>query len=56
MGEWLRDGDGLTFVDGVEELPFAFGESVESEVGFEDVEAPELEIPGRTAETAPSLR
>jgi amphi-Trp domain-containing protein len=61
LGEQLRDGDDeLTIVADDWELPFAFGEPVELEIDFEGVGDPELEIeieiPGRTDETAPDVR
>lgn len=60
LGEQLRDGDGLTITTDEWELPFAFGEPVELEIDFEGVGDPELEIelelPGRTDETAPDVR
>ncbi|WP_152040773.1 amphi-Trp domain-containing protein [Salinigranum salinum] len=60
LGEQLRDGDELTIVTDEWELPFAFGEPVELEIDFEGVGEPELEIelelPGRTDETAPDVR
>jgi amphi-Trp domain-containing protein len=60
LGEQLRDGDELTIVTEEWELPFAFGEPVELEIDFEGVGEPELEIelelPGRTDETAPDVR
>lgn len=59
LGEQLRDGDELTIVDEEWELPFAFGEPVELELDYEGVGDPELEIeielPGRTAESAPDV-
>jgi amphi-Trp domain-containing protein len=59
LGEQLRDGDELTIVDEGWELPFTFGEPVELEIDFEGVGEPELEIevelPGRTDETAPQV-
>lgn len=60
LGEQLRDGDALTIVADEWELPFAFGEPVELEIDFDGVGEPELEIeldiPGRTDETAPDVR
>jgi amphi-Trp domain-containing protein len=60
LGEQLRDVDELTIVADEWELPFAFGEPVELEIDFEGVGEPELEIelelPGRTDETAPDVR
>jgi len=59
LGEQLRDGDELTIVAEEWELPFAFGEPVELEIDFEGVGEPELEIelelPGRTDESAPDV-
>lgn len=59
LGEQLRDGDELTIVTDEWKLPFAFGEPVELEIDFEGVGEPELEIelelPGRTDETAPDV-
>ena len=59
LGEQLRDGDQVTLSDDEWELPFAFGEPVELEVDFEGMDDPELEIeleiPGRTDETAPTV-
>jgi len=59
LGEQLRDSDELTLSDDEWELPFAFGEPVELEVDFEGMDDPELEIeldiPGRTDETAPTV-
>lgn len=59
VGEQLRDGDELTLSDEEWELPFQFGEPVELEVDFDGMDDPELEIeleiPGRTDETAPQV-
>jgi len=59
LGEQLRDGDELTLSDDEWELPFSFGEPLELEVDFEGMDDPELEIeleiPGRTDETAPRV-
>jgi len=59
LGEQLRDGDELTLSDDEWELPFAFGEPVELEVDFDGMDDTELEIeleiPGRTDETAPQV-
>jgi amphi-Trp domain-containing protein len=59
LGEQLRDGDELTIATDEWELPFAFGEPVGLEIDFEGVGEPELEIelelPGRTDETAPDV-
>ncbi|MFC7324126.1 amphi-Trp domain-containing protein [Halorubrum rutilum] len=59
LGEQLRDDDELTIVADEWELPFAFGEPVGLEIDFEGVGEPELEIelelPGRSDETAPDV-
>jgi amphi-Trp domain-containing protein len=61
VGERLRDGEELTIgdPDGEWELPFEFGEPVELEIDYEGVGEPELEIeveiPGRTGESAPDV-
>jgi len=59
LGEQLRDDDDLTVVGDGWELPFAFGEPVELEVDYDGVGDPELEIelelPGRTDESAPDI-
>jgi len=59
IGEQLRDGDELTIVDDEWELPFAFGEPVELEVDFDGMGDPsleiEIELPGRTDESAPAV-
>ncbi|ELZ46964.1 hypothetical protein C464_09914 [Halorubrum coriense DSM 10284] len=59
LGEQLRDADELTIATDEWELPFSFGEPVELEIDFEGVGEPELEIelelPGRTDETAPAV-
>jgi amphi-Trp domain-containing protein len=59
LGEQLRDGDELTIVDDEWELPFPFGEPVMMEIDFEGLGEPELEIeieiPGRTDQTAPRV-
>ena len=60
LGQQLRDDDDeLTIVDDDWELPFAFGEPVELELDYDGVGDPELEIelelPGRTDETAPDV-
>jgi len=59
LGEQLQDGDELTLSDDEWELPFAFGEPVELEIDYEGMDDPELEIelelPGRTDETAPRV-
>lgn len=60
LGEQLRDSDELHLVTDEWELPFAFGEPIELEIDFEGVDEPELEIeielPGRTDETAPDVK
>ncbi|MGQ3328922.1 MULTISPECIES: amphi-Trp domain-containing protein [Halorubrum] len=60
LGEQLRDGDDLRIETDEWELPFAFGEPVEFEIDFEGVGEPgleiELELPGRTDQTAPDVR
>jgi len=60
LGEQLRDDDELTIATEEWELPFAFGEPVELEIDFEGVGEPELEIelelPGRTDESAPDVQ
>jgi len=60
LGEQLRDGDDLKIETDEWELPFAFGEPVELEIDYEGVGEPELEIelelPGRTDQTAPDVR
>lgn len=60
LGEQLRDSDELTITDDEWELPFSFGEPVELEVDYESVGEPELEIevelPGRSDESAPAIR
>jgi amphi-Trp domain-containing protein len=59
LGERLRDGDELTVVGDEWELPFAFGDPVGLEIDFDGVGERELEIelelPGRTDETAPDV-
>ena len=59
LGEPLRDDDELTVSTDEWKLPFAFGDPVELEIAFEGVGDPELEIelelPGRTDETAPNV-
>ncbi|MFD1569998.1 amphi-Trp domain-containing protein [Halorubrum laminariae] len=59
VGEQLRDADDLTISTDEWELPFAFGEPVELSIDFEGVGEPELEIelelPGRTDESAPDV-
>ena len=59
VGEQLQEGDELTLTTDEWELPFAFGEPVELEIDFEGMGDPslelELELPGRTDETAPSV-
>ncbi|SMO67170.1 amphi-Trp domain-containing protein [Halorubrum cibi] len=60
LGEKLQDGDELRLATDEWELPFAFGEPVELEVDFEGTGEPSLEIevelPGRTDDTAPDVR
>jgi len=60
LGEQLRDGEELQLETDEWELPFAFGEPVGLEIDFEGVGEPELEIelelPGRTDQTAPDVR
>jgi amphi-Trp domain-containing protein len=60
LGEKLRDGDELRLATDEWELPFAFGEPVELEVDFEGTGEPaleiEVELPGRTDDTAPDVR
>lgn len=59
IGEKLQQGDELTITDEEWKLPFRFGEPVELEVEFEGYDEQELEIeleiPGTTDETAPSV-
>ncbi|WP_312907385.1 amphi-Trp domain-containing protein [Natronosalvus caseinilyticus] len=59
LGEQLQMGDKLTISDDEWELPFAFGEPIELEIDFDGVGDPELEVelelPGRTDETAPRV-
>jgi amphi-Trp domain-containing protein len=59
LGEQLRDGDELKIESDEWELPFAFGEPVCLDVDFDGVGEPELEIelelPGRTDESAPDV-
>lgn len=59
LGEQLQNGDELTLRTDEWELPFAFGEPVELEIDFEGMGDPELEIelelPGRTDESAPDV-
>ena len=59
LGEQLQHGDELTLTTDEWELPFAFGEPVELEIDFDGMEDPELEIelelPGRTDESAPDV-
>jgi len=59
LGEQLQHGDELTLRTDEWELPFAFGEPVELEIDFDGMEDPELEIelelPGRTDESAPDV-
>lgn len=60
LGRQLRDDDELTIVDEEWELPFAFGEPVNLEIDFDGVGEQELEIelelPGRSDETAPDVQ
>jgi amphi-Trp domain-containing protein len=60
FGEKLQDGDELRLATDEWELPFAFGEPVELEIDFEGTGEPSLEIevelPGRTDDTAPDVR
>ncbi|WP_178917737.1 amphi-Trp domain-containing protein [Natronomonas gomsonensis] len=60
LGEQLRDDDELTLVDDEWELPFAFGEPIDVEIDFDGVGDQELEIeveiPGRSDESAPDVR
>ncbi|GAB3702427.1 amphi-Trp domain-containing protein [Halorubrum pallidum] len=59
VGEQLRDADDLTITTDEWKLPFSFGEPVELSIDFEGVGEPELEIelelPGRTDESAPNV-
>lgn len=59
VGEQLQAADELTLTTDEWELPFAVGEPVTLEVDFDGVDDPELEIevelPGRTDETAPDV-
>jgi amphi-Trp domain-containing protein len=59
IGEQLQESDELTITGDEWKLPFSFGEPVELEVeyeGYDDQELEiEVEIPGRTDETAPSV-
>jgi amphi-Trp domain-containing protein len=59
LGEQLQGSDDLRLVTDEWELPFAFGEPIELEVEYEGVDEPELEIeveiPGRTEQTAPDV-
>jgi len=59
LGEQLQNGDELTLSTDEWELPFAFGEPVALEIDFEGMDEPELEIelelPGRTDESAPDV-
>jgi len=59
LGEQLQHGDELTLTTEEWELPFAFGEPVELEIDFDGMDDPELEIelelPGRTDESAPDV-
>jgi amphi-Trp domain-containing protein len=59
IGEKLQQGEELTITGEEWKLPFTFGEPVELEVEFEGYDEQELEIeleiPGTTDETAPSV-
>jgi len=59
LGTQLQSGDEITLSTDEWELPFAFGEPVELEIDFEGMDDPELEIelelPGRTDESAPDI-
>jgi amphi-Trp domain-containing protein len=59
LGERLREGDDLKIIADDWKLPFRVGGPVELEIDFEGVGDPELEIeieiPGRTDETAPTV-
>jgi amphi-Trp domain-containing protein len=59
IGEQLQESDELTITGDEWKLPFSFGEPVELEVDYEGYDEQELEIeveiPGRTDETAPSV-
>ncbi|WP_284007182.1 amphi-Trp domain-containing protein [Haloarcula pelagica] len=59
LGEQLQQDDELTLTTDEWELPFAFGEPVELQVDFDGVDDPELELelelPGRTDESAPQV-
>lgn len=59
LGEQLRDGDELLISEDEWELPFSFGEPTALEIDYDGVDDPELdielELPGRTDETAPSV-
>ncbi len=59
LGEQLREGDEVTLSTDEWELPFAFGDPVELEVDYDGTGDPELEIelelPGRTADSAPTV-
>ncbi|WP_281193774.1 amphi-Trp domain-containing protein [Halorubrum sp. F4] len=60
LGEKLGEGDELRLATDEWELPFAFGEPVELEIDFEGTGESKLEIevelPGRTDDTAPDVR
>jgi amphi-Trp domain-containing protein len=60
LGQQLRDDEELTIVDEEWELPFAFGDPVNMELDFDGVGEQELEIeveiPGRSDESAPDVR
>jgi len=59
IGEQLQESDDLTITGDEWKLPFSFGEPVELDVEYEGYGEQELEIeveiPGRTDETAPSV-
>lgn len=59
VGEQLQAGDELTITGDEWTLPFAFGEPVELEIDYEGYDERELEIeieiPGTTDETAPTV-
>ncbi|MFT4944656.1 MAG: amphi-Trp domain-containing protein [Halovenus sp.] len=59
IGEQLQEGEELTITGDEWKLPFRFGDPVELEVEFEGYDEQELEveieIPGTTDETAPSV-
>lgn len=59
LGEQLQESNELKIVEDEWELPFEFGEPIDMEIDFDGVGEPELEIeielPGRTDETAPNI-